>query len=462
MPLRRSVAEAIAREPHPGIIVAMLACYAVLLLFLSTLRPLWLDEVIQLRGTTGRGASEIIAYAAANLGGVPLGYLVQSVFLRLFGFSTVAARLPSVIFGALSVFATIRLGQALNLKKPYIAGAILAVLPFHLRYATEARPYSQALFFSILSTYFLVQYCNERTRKHLLAYAVAVLLATYSQAYSIFMIVPQMLWVAHRPKLLRTDVIRIALAAGLAALLFVPWLLSTVGNWAKRDPVYSNGFGLSVGALLMLLKEVSGAGYVGGTALFVAAGLGMIYGRNHHRVHELLGLSASLPIAIVVISNYIFNYFMATRQVIYILPPLVLLATEAFVLAPRQRRAIALVLAVALGAASLTGDVRWFARPVRENWRAAADMADKMLPPRGCIVTPGGFLENYALFKPSLGTQGCIGHHSADVLVAISEYVPEGQATAILSEMRASGFRCTRAAETGGTRFLLYTGRPEY
>lgn len=445
---------------RPRIGILSLGIYGAALLWFSTLRPLWLDEVLQVSGVLGRSPAEILHWASVNRGGVPLGYLSQSAFLSLCGFSETSARMPAVIFGVLSVFAVVRLAGALRLAKPYVAGAVFAAIPIQVRYATEARPYSQALFFAVLSTYFAVRYCNERNRAILFGYGLAVLAGLYSQPNSAFVAAAHVMWALWRPKPSRRDAALLAAAAGAAAVLFLPWLWFAGGNWAGRDPGSGAGFAVAQVRPLMFVREISGAGYAGGLALLGTAVLAFLNVRSRRCEYLLLGLCVAVPLAAVPLANWAFDYFMAIRQVIYVLPALAVLSAEAITALDGRRRIIGISMAVVLVISALAANLRWFGSSPREDWRAAAELAWGALPPTGCITVPGGLLENYALFRPELRLRDCTGREHSEVLVAANPYAPPEQVAAIRRELDASGLRCARVAEAGGTRFLLYRRGP--
>ncbi|MDQ6676863.1 MAG: glycosyltransferase family 39 protein, partial [Acidobacteriota bacterium] len=128
---------------------------------LSGRLPLWLDEILQLTETRRASPTAMIASLPQFSGAAPLGYLVQQASLRLTGYSVRMARLPSIIFGAAAVFLTALLGAELGLKYSWQAAALFAVFPFTLRYATESRIYSMALFLSVLASYLYVRFARR-------------------------------------------------------------------------------------------------------------------------------------------------------------------------------------------------------------------------------------------------------------------------------------------------------------
>ncbi len=65
----------------------LLIAYALILLAAVSIRPLWVDEVVQLLITTSSSVSSMIRSIPINPGATPLGYLTQHPFVRAFGLS---------------------------------------------------------------------------------------------------------------------------------------------------------------------------------------------------------------------------------------------------------------------------------------------------------------------------------------------------------------------------------------
>jgi uncharacterized membrane protein len=123
---------------------------------LSSIRPLWVDEILQIIETRQASPTRMIVDIRHVPGAAPLGFLVQQAGLRMTGYSIVSARLTPALFGGASVYMVILLAREVGLSRPWL-GAVFAAFPLTLRYATESRVYSQALFFSVLATFLLVR-----------------------------------------------------------------------------------------------------------------------------------------------------------------------------------------------------------------------------------------------------------------------------------------------------------------
>ena len=94
----------------------------------------------------------------------PIGwYLAMFGWVKLFGTSELALRLPSAILGAATVPVVFLLGRRVWGPAVGLAAAILMSLHgFHLLWSQEARMYAAGGFFSILATYLLIRLATER------------------------------------------------------------------------------------------------------------------------------------------------------------------------------------------------------------------------------------------------------------------------------------------------------------
>jgi hypothetical protein len=104
-------------------------------------QSLWYDEGASLRYAE-RTPAEIWRNTAADIH-PPAYYVVLSGWVRIFGFSEFALRGLSALFGVLLIAQIYALGRKLfNPTVGLLAAALIAVDPFHVYYAQEARMYT--------------------------------------------------------------------------------------------------------------------------------------------------------------------------------------------------------------------------------------------------------------------------------------------------------------------------------
>ncbi|KKS70087.1 MAG: Glycosyl transferase family 39, partial [Candidatus Daviesbacteria bacterium GW2011_GWA2_42_7] len=159
------------------------------LLRLVTLdQSLWLDEAINVLAAKNLSWFDFVArYPIGDFH--PPGYFALLwPFTRIFGFSEIAVRMPSLLLGVGTVYLTYLLGKKLFDKKiAGLAALFLAVGPLHVFYSQEARMYSLAAFSVALSSYFLVKWVKGEPWARW-AYLISAVLVFYSDyvAYLIF------------------------------------------------------------------------------------------------------------------------------------------------------------------------------------------------------------------------------------------------------------------------------------
>ena len=248
---------------------AMALVFAAIAIPLSAVRPLWVDEILQLMEVRRPSAAQLIAEVPRNPGGVPLGYLVQQAGLGITGYSVVRARLTPALFAGGSVAVVILLAAELGLLRPWIAGIVFAAFPLTLRYATESRVYSQALFFSVLATFLHVRLAKTPRWRLAAACCLALTAAVYTQPYAASVGVAHLSWSALRRH--RRGTILGATALVAAAAVFLPWFLWSKGRWAASIGHSAFHFHVSPTTPLMIFRESIGAGYWGAGCLLLSA-----------------------------------------------------------------------------------------------------------------------------------------------------------------------------------------------
>ena len=151
----------------------------------------------------------------------PLFFVLNWFTIRI-GDPTIWMRLPSLLCGVASVPLAFVLGErVVNRRTGLVAAALVALSPFAIYYATNARAYAGLAFFAALSTYCLLQAVDGHRRGWWAAYGLAVVAVLYTHYAGIFVLVAQALWaiVAHREQWREWVVVHV-----LVVLAYVPWI----------------------------------------------------------------------------------------------------------------------------------------------------------------------------------------------------------------------------------------------
>lgn len=210
----------------------------------------WLDETF----TAAAASSPSIASMMTNWVGPdihpPLNYIVMYVFAHLFGASSAALRIPSLLFftGAILL---IRLHgrHIIGSSAARMAAAVFACLPAVILHAAEVRSYAMLMFFSTWATlqYLAVrQHCSGR---NLLQFSIATALLALTHYFGALLAAGLYLFqfVFSTRRTWRS----LALSACASAAIFLPWfvwhasvLATAFGSpfWVAPAPLVDNLF----------------------------------------------------------------------------------------------------------------------------------------------------------------------------------------------------------------------------
>ena len=231
----------------------------------------------------------------------------------------------------------------------------------------------------------------------------------------------------------------------LAGLSVIPWYLLMRQDWATHLTRLRIGSFLDGHPVSVVAHELIGAGYFG-TALIT---LGVVLGLRR-RVPALsfwIGYIV-FPAALAVSADLVFGYFLAVRQMIFVLPPLVLLFAAG---AETLDRKSGLLMGVFL-AASLYADFRWFVRP-REDWQAAASAVAQL---DACVTFVPRDTETYYLFyRPELRARECVTQPDS-LALAIGSWDPERAYETARRGLLARGLSQKSRQDFSGPRVELY------
>lgn len=214
----------------------------VLILFLGLIlrlvnlsQSLWLDEAVQ-----AVTAQQPFSYLFQEIRGdfhPPLFHFLIYGWTRLFGFSEIVLRLPSVLFGVATVWVVYKIAKLIFTSEvvlPLIAALFLATAPFHIYYSQEARMYATTTFFVCLSMYFFMKLVlsaeiGERRKKLptpnskllTLSYILSTALLLYSDYYGFLVLLGQVIVVAI---LAKKRFFSFLVSWFFCLFLFLPWL----------------------------------------------------------------------------------------------------------------------------------------------------------------------------------------------------------------------------------------------
>ena len=212
---------------------------------------LWLDEAFSI--TIARVSPDYIVEMTAQDVHPPLYYFLLYVWMGILGSSEWDARLLSVVLSLVTVIvAAVAGGRIFGRRTGLIAAGLLAVAPFQVEYAQEARMYAMLALLGTVATWCLFEvYVRvspgapptaalggapgpRSAAGWLLAYIVVTAMLTYTQVHSLFVLAAHAAVVAidlaRRSRRALPFAARWAGAQVAVLLAFLPWLPTFVGQ----------------------------------------------------------------------------------------------------------------------------------------------------------------------------------------------------------------------------------------
>ena len=182
-------------EARSGILAIVLcACFAGLMLAIAARRPFWCDEIITVTIARAPTIPDLFADFRLSFDQTPpLNAILVRAFSFYFGWTELAARLPSVIFatgGLLLIFHLVRRLTNGLLGLASMSILLVTVLP---SYAYEARPYAMLFFASALALWFWTSEPDASTRRSTgmsISFGLAMMLAVFAHYYAVLLILP--------------------------------------------------------------------------------------------------------------------------------------------------------------------------------------------------------------------------------------------------------------------------------
>jgi mannosyltransferase len=159
---------------YPWLVLTVLSLIALGLRLWRLNTDLWFDELLTLLNFVRMPVGDIISRLPDQNNHI-LFSLLSHFSVRLFGESAWALRLPSVLFGVMSLWALFLLGRrVLGTREALAACALMTFSYHHIWFSQNARGYMALLFFSLLTTWIWLEGVRRQSWGWWIAYSLAV------------------------------------------------------------------------------------------------------------------------------------------------------------------------------------------------------------------------------------------------------------------------------------------------
>lgn len=138
--------------------IYLILFFGLIIRLISLNQSLWLDEATTALVSQMPLVDFFTKFMPADFH-PPLYYLTISLWSTVFDYGEIALRIPSVIFGILTIYIVYLIAKQTKLKWPIIPALFLATSGLHVYYSQEARMYAMATF---LVSYLVYLYLKEK------------------------------------------------------------------------------------------------------------------------------------------------------------------------------------------------------------------------------------------------------------------------------------------------------------
>lgn len=223
---------------------------ALILRLIMINQSLWLDEAIGAIAARDYSFSQILSNFIKIDNHPPFYYLLLRFVSLIFGYSELALRLPSIVFGVLTILVIYKIDNALNQKSVrvgYLLALLLATSQIHIYYSQEVRMYSLAIFLVSLSAYLFINNLKKNSKFVWILFGLVNTLILLTDYLPILMFAAFFVWaiVNERDKKWWLNFILSYVPVGLIFVLWLPtfliqsangkWLLATVPDWSQTS-----------------------------------------------------------------------------------------------------------------------------------------------------------------------------------------------------------------------------------
>jgi mannosyltransferase len=340
----------------------------------------------------------------------PLYFILLYLWMSVAGRSEFTLRFTALFWSVLLVPLVYLLGRrAFGTKEGMLAALLMAISPFHVWYAQEARMYTLATFLGLLSSYLLLLALQKGRRSLWLAYTLAALAAPYAHLYACFVLLFQglftMLWAwRSRPKV---PFLRAWLLSQVGiGLGFLPWVGIVLREYASNATYWPGILDLKRFLLDTVIAFSSGltlpldrAGWTA-TAFLLALGVGcasLAFRRSEPRSRwqgvSLVLLYLMVPTLAALLVSYRHPKY-APRYLLLVTPAYYLLAARglAALRVPRRWAGLAVILftVIFVGAVQSLHNNYFVEEYARDDFRAVLGYIEANAWEDDAVIIVGG------------------------------------------------------------------------
>ena len=218
--------------------IFLILILAIALRLLVINQSLWLDEAIGALVVKNQTFWQILSEFPKHDNHPPLYYLTLKLWSSLFGYSEVALRSLSVVFGIGTIYMVFKIGNLFAKRLGVLAAILIAFSQFHIYYSQEARMYSMAAFLAALAFYLFL-------KEKWMAFSLTIAALVFTDYMPVFLL--PVFWligfISKKDKIWWKKMVISLLPLSILGILWIPtfliqsqggrWLIEILPAWAK-------------------------------------------------------------------------------------------------------------------------------------------------------------------------------------------------------------------------------------
>lgn len=438
----------------------------IILLIAFTLRiykisspSLWHDELMtfyRLQGTLSDTLTTLLISPFP-----PLYYLLMKIWTNIFGFSELALRFPSLIFSIITIpYLYLLTKRLFNKNTALLASFIIAIFPYAINYAQEAKMYALIWFLSLASFYHFLNFIENPNKKNIILYTLFTTLMIYTLYFGFLILITQLICFLIYPK--RKPVKEMAIVILSLLLLYLPWIKIALSNISNKSGIE---WVLQTKNYLIAIKEISSDIFRTNTnseliiyIIFIILGIITLFKIKENKEKDsfwkktLLLLLTFLPLILMILIDLFSHPILVTRYIGFIHIPFIILISSAINYTKRWNNKIPLIILIILTLSTFTIHlIPYYQNQLKiesEDWRfffneTCNEVNNKSLIING-IASPEKILYYYgtclpkviipALFITDIPSNKLTANNSYQKIIFISRLAP--QATLQLRDLK--------------------------
>ncbi len=426
------------------VVIGLTAVAAIVRFATLDAQSFWYDEALTyelVNDSFGGMLDGVFAHEAQP----PPYFILAWLWVRVFGDGEVGLRSLSALFGTLTVPVAYEAGRLVAGRRVALAvGLLTCFSPAFVWYSQEARAYSLVLLLCAVALLFFLRALDGWSRRDLVVWAVASVLATATHYFAIAIVVPMAAWILFRgPGLRKVLPVFAGLGAGMLAVL--PMLLhqqehggvfwiGEIPLWPRvRDTVFFFAAGQEG---VSTMEDHRAAVFAAGLAFFVlatAAAFAWSKPAVRRRLLLVLGIAATFFL-IPYVGSLVGSDYILERNLLPAWIPIVIVVA-AGLCAPQLRwfgPAVVVVITLAFAGVVLAAVPRNPERQ-RDDWRAVAERIGPPTEDRIVAVSPFWHAKTLRVYMPGLDYQYVPRTVRKVWTVELETFVPFGQTVTTLA-----------------------------